>query len=123
MEIIKTNNERLLTIINDVLDLSKIESGIMKLEIKTVDIEKIFSETYSDFSRQLTNSNVKLYYDSDNVSCIIDTDRTRFTQVLINFMTKRRQIHPHGVHPHGVQLRGNGRYSNLCSGFRSGHSE
>lgn len=87
MEIIKTNNERLLTIINDVLDLSKIESGIMKLEIKTVDIEKIFSETYSDFSRQLTNSNVKLYYDSDNVSCIIDTDRTRFTQVLINFMT------------------------------------
>lgn len=87
IDIIKTNNERLLKIIDDVLDLSKIESGTMKFIIEPVDLESIFNETYEVFSHQQASSKVKVLYEKPYNSCIIDTDRVRITQVLTNFMT------------------------------------
>lgn len=87
INIIKTNNERLLKIIDDVLDLSKIESGTMKFIIESVDIESIFKETYEVFSHQQVLSRVKIIYEKPYSSCIINIDRVRITQVLTNFMT------------------------------------
>ena len=87
IDIIKTNNERLLKIIDDVLDLSKIESGTMKFIIEPVDIESIFNESYEVFSHQQASSKVKIIYEKPYSCCIIDSDRVRITQVLTNFMT------------------------------------
>ena len=86
-DIIKTNSDRLLKIIDDVLDMSKIESGTMAIKIDYVDLESIFHEAFEVFNLQLAGSAVELYYDSENSSCIIETDRLRFMQVLTNYMT------------------------------------
>src|SRR5574344_1298784 len=91
IEIIKTNNNRLLNIIDDVLDLSRIESGTMAVNIEQIDIESIFNETYEVFCHQLANSPVKIIYDKPYESCIINCDRVRLTQVLTNFMTNAKK--------------------------------
>src|SRR5574344_5243 len=89
LNIIKDNNDRLLGIINDVLDISKIESGTMKTFIEAVDLEHIFNETKEVFSVQLrkSSSNIQFIYEQQHNSCFINTDRMRFTQVLTNFVT------------------------------------
>lgn len=84
---IRQNNERLLKIIDDVLDLSKIESGTMAVKIEKVDIGELFSEMYEVFRRQLEGSKVELIYEQKESKCIMNTDRVRFNQVLTNFMT------------------------------------
>lgn len=87
INIIKVNNQRLLNLIDDVLDLSKIESGTMKIIIEAVDVESVFNETFEVFTQQLSDSPVDVIYHKPYNACIIDTDRVRFTQVLTNFMT------------------------------------
>lgn len=42
-------NESLMTLINDILDLSKIESGKTRFVIEKVDIEKLLEDTYISF--------------------------------------------------------------------------
>jgi signal transduction histidine kinase len=59
----------------------------MAIKIDTVDLESVFHEAFEVFNLQLEGSAVELYYDSENSSCIIETDRLRFMQVLTNYMT------------------------------------
>jgi signal transduction histidine kinase/ABC-type amino acid transport substrate-binding protein/PAS domain-containing protein len=87
VEIIKTNNERLLAVVNDVLDLSRIESGSMSLFIESVDVETLFSQTFETFTMRLSDSPVEVVYSSPYSSCFIETDSHRLAQVLTNFMT------------------------------------
>jgi signal transduction histidine kinase/ABC-type amino acid transport substrate-binding protein/PAS domain-containing protein len=87
VDIIRSNNERLLQIIDDVLDLSQIESGTMKLNVGSFDLEPLFNETCGIFARQLMDSPLKVLYDKPYESCIIECDRVRFAQVLTNYMT------------------------------------
>ncbi|WP_036878032.1 ATP-binding protein [Xylanibacter oryzae] len=108
VDIIKLNNERLLKIIDDVLDLSKIESGTMPLSIESVDIEAIFKEYHEVFARQLVDSKVKMIFESTNTKCFIDTDRVRFTQVLTNFLTNAVKYTSEGYIRMGYECVNNG---------------
>ncbi len=108
VDIIKLNNERLLKIIDDVLDLSKIESGTMPLSIEPVDIEAIFKEYHEVFARQVDSSKVKMIFESTKSKCIIDTDRVRFTQVLTNFLTNAVKYTSEGHIRMGYECVANG---------------
>jgi signal transduction histidine kinase/ABC-type amino acid transport substrate-binding protein len=108
IEIIKTNNDRLLKIIDDVLDLSKIESGTMIINIEPIDIESIFNEIYEVFKHQLADTPIKLIYDRPYESCIIECDRVRFTQVLTNFMTNAKKYTSSGYIKMGYECVNNG---------------
>ncbi|HRN15776.1 MAG TPA: HAMP domain-containing sensor histidine kinase, partial [Xylanibacter oryzae] len=108
VDIIKLNNERLLKIIDDVLDLSKIESGSMPLSIEPVDVEAIFKEYHEVFARQLVDSKVKIIFESNNTKCFIDTDRVRFTQVLTNFLTNAVKYTSEGHIRMGYECVNNG---------------
>lgn len=86
-KIISANNERLLTMIDDMLFLSKLESNIIELNHQAVDVEQVFIDTFEQFRGMMYGSNVKLLYNRHNTSCIITTDKEIFRQVLTNFMT------------------------------------
>lgn len=87
MRIISANNELLLRLINDILDLSKLESGIVQFQNSTFDLVEYFDELSFAISQRITSPNIEFIAVNPYKSCIIETDKTRMTQVWHNFIT------------------------------------
>jgi PAS domain S-box-containing protein len=82
---IKKSSDTLLTILNDILDLSKIEAGKMELRKEPVKITETFEKVYELYSQQAHLINNTLYYHlDDQLPDYILADETRLLQVLSN---------------------------------------
>ena len=82
---IKTAGENLLTIINDILDISKIEAGMMSFEEHTFSIQEIFISLNIMLLEKAKEKNLELVFNYDpNVPNILLGDNTRLTQIIIN---------------------------------------
>lgn len=87
MDIIESNNELLLRLINDILDLSKIESGILERKREEFNLKKVFSELYAMIQPKITNPDIEFIMDSSGPDCSVFLDRNRLKQVWMNFLT------------------------------------
>lgn len=85
---IKSAGNRLLTIISDIVDISKIDAKQQKLVLKEYDLNLIIDELLNQFSVLNTNSNIsiKIKKGSKNDTLIILTDETRLNQILSNLI-------------------------------------
>lgn len=82
---IKKSSETLLNILNDILDLSKIEAGKMKLKKAPARLKNILEKLYALFSQQALAKGTNLYYHIDkSLPEFILVDETRLLQVLSN---------------------------------------
>jgi len=81
---ILANGKHLLTLINEVLDLAKVESGRMELELTAVDLGSLLRETASQLEGQVRGRNVALRVDVPEGLRPLRTDPHRLKQVLIN---------------------------------------
>ena len=96
--IIQTSAKSLLSIINDILDISKIESGNFELSIEETDIYLISENVIELFSKKANEKHLKLIFNLDNKmpSCVL-TDGTRIRQVLSNLINNAIKFTPsHG---------------------------
>ncbi len=85
VEIIQKNNELLLQLISDVLDLAKIESGIMELKLVDLDLRELCKELVVSM-RIKVPAEVALCMAPDLPSYIMRCDKVRLTQVISNFI-------------------------------------
>lgn len=82
---IQKSSETLMVILNDILDLSKIEAGKMELKREPVKLIETFEKLYDLFSQQAYVNNTCLYYHlSDEIPDVVLMDETRLLQVLAN---------------------------------------
>jgi signal transduction histidine kinase len=84
------SGEHLLNLINDIIDLSKIEAGILKIEKSKFELNRLTKEIYDMFSldSNVVQKNLKLSYRNglhDDDSMIL-TDRVRLKQIMINLV-------------------------------------
>lgn len=87
VRIIKTSGENLLRIINDVLDISKIESGLMTFEIHPIAINGLFSSIEVMFTQKAREKNIQLTFTDDpHIPVSIMGDPTRLTQIIMNLV-------------------------------------
>ena len=85
--IIESNNELLLRLINDILDLSKIESGILERKRENFDMPKVCSELHTMILPKITNPDIEFRMDDNRPNCKVFLDRNRLKQVWMNFLT------------------------------------
>lgn len=90
IDAIVSSGEHLLNLINDIIDLSKIESGILKIEKSKFELNRLTKEIYDMFSidNNIVTKTINFSYvnglpDDD---CMIYTDRMRLKQIMINLV-------------------------------------
>ncbi|BAF71716.1 conserved hypothetical protein [Sulfurovum sp. NBC37-1] len=95
--IITKSGQTLLSIINDILDLSKIESGKMTLEPQPTDLHKLFDDTITLFDELIKSKNIDLHKEIDEKlpKCLI-IDQLRFKQVILNLLSNAIKFTPSG---------------------------
>lgn len=77
----------LLNMINDILDLSKIEASRMDLQESVMNLSELFTDLYEMFRMKCENSGITLKFDIDpRVHPYVVTDRNKFNQILINLI-------------------------------------
>jgi signal transduction histidine kinase len=83
--LIQKNGKHLLHLINDVLDMAKIESGKMNLSLEKFAVHEILEEVTSITSPLASAKNLALFIETDSDQEVkISADRTRLRQVMIN---------------------------------------
>lgn len=87
MSLVQENNELLLNLISDILDISKIEAGMIDLVMGRVDVPQLCREVIATFSHKKRDSAVELRFDENSPQIVIDADKNRIMQVLSNFLT------------------------------------
>ena len=86
LEIINRNNELLLKLVNDVVEISRLDSGNMDLEIKEWDMATVVKEIYMAY-QALIKPSLQFHLALDeNLSLPVNIDRMRFIQVISNFL-------------------------------------
>jgi len=85
LNIIKTSGENLLTIIDDIIDMSKIEAGIMVFEENQFSINEIFQSLIVNLTEKAKENNIELaFYIDKDIPSILLGDQKRLKQVLLN---------------------------------------
>lgn len=85
--IIETNNKLLLQLIDDILDLSKIEAGTLEFFERNVEVNAVLSDLMEVSRLRLKSDKISLLFEESIPGCVIRTDEKRLSQVLINFLT------------------------------------
>ena len=75
----------LLSIINDILDLSKIEAGKLSLELSDFHLDTIFDNIQSQLTEQTRNKDLTIVVECDDVPIWLRGDVTRLRQALLNY--------------------------------------
>jgi PAS domain S-box-containing protein len=108
-EVIITSTNQLLSIVNDILDLSKIETGQIALIKEQVKINKLLIELLSFFKPKTDEKGIKLSITKGlpDDKCTIICDKIRLNQILNNLTSNAIKFTKHGKVSFGYELKEN----------------
>ncbi len=96
LEIIYSSSKHLLSIINDVLDMSKIEEGKLELNSTSFNLEEVITKTCNLVMDTVKSKNQKLeVVFSDNMRMDYFADEMRFSQIMINLLSNAVKFTPY----------------------------
>lgn len=103
--IIETNTELLLQLINDILDMSKIESGMYDFHVTQVDANQLMSEVEQVAHLRIRTDEVSLSFAERLPQCVFHTDKNRLIQVLTNLVVNAIKFTSQGEIQIGYRLQ------------------
>ena len=89
---IKRSSDILLKIINDILDLARIESGKTRLEPKATDIRQETEQIYDMFSVSMQQAGISFQVDFDVKNPIVWCDSLRINQIIMNLLSNAQKF-------------------------------
>ena len=97
LEKIGSSSHFLLSLINDILDISKIESGKMQISCAPCDLRDIFRRIEDITALQARNKSLVITYRHHSVThCAVNADELRIEQVLVNILSNAIKYTPEG---------------------------
>ncbi|WP_433944100.1 response regulator [Paenibacillus sp. SN-8-1] len=96
-DIIRKSADALVTVINDILDFTKMESGKMELEENPFELQSGIQEVFNLFSVDAGRKNLELvYFIDEQIPPVIYGDQGRMRQILINLISNAIKFTDHG---------------------------
>jgi len=93
---IESNGRHLLTIINEILDISRIEAGRMPLQLSTVKIPELVGEVKAELEPIIIRSKLNITLDLPKDLRPITSDRQKVKQILLNLLSNALKFTHHG---------------------------
>jgi len=103
MEIIESNNSRLLGLVNEILDLSRVESGEIVIKNASTDLNYLMSGIKQLFKFRCPET-VSLVWDKPALPAMMNTDENRLTQVFSNLISNALKHTPKGSITYGYEV-------------------
>jgi signal transduction histidine kinase len=105
VRIARINTDRLIRLINDMLDLDKMEAGLLELAPAEMSLSDIVDTAVHEMSGLATHVGVTLLRTPDDLGrCLVTVDRDRIVQVLVNLLSNAIKFSPAGGEVH-IALR------------------
>ncbi len=106
--IIIERSNQLLNIVSDILDISKIEAGLVTVKNECVAINNLINELWTFYSNQakLKNIHFDKKFGLDGLQKYISADKTKITQILNNLLNNALKFTCHGHIVFGYELKG-----------------
>lgn len=96
IDIASKNSERLLRIINDLLDMEKIDAGKMDINLNSVDITKCIAQSLESIKVFGYNNSLNFNFINPNPAIRVYADSERLIQVLVNLLSNAAKFSPPG---------------------------
>ena len=97
-ETIKRNAERILSLINQMMDLRKIDKGQMQMRMTETDLIAFVKDIYDLFENQAKTKTLTLTYEHDTDRLPVWIDRRNFDKVIMNILSNAFKFTPSGGH-------------------------
>jgi len=109
LDMINAGGERLLTIISDIVDISKIEAGQFSLNYDICNLNKLIEDLKNQFSIANSNNEIEIISEKalENTSSYISTDATRLAQVISNLIENALKFTDFGKITIGYKIKNN----------------
>ena len=96
MEIVRRNSQRLLKLINNIIDTNKVEHGNYQIDIKDEDIVYIVEEAALSLKDYIENKNIELVIEPDVEEKIIQCDKYEIERCIVNLISNAAKFTPEG---------------------------
>ncbi len=107
MSIIENNNTLLLQLINDILDLSKIEAGTLEFAYTNIDLNELLREIEQTSRLKPGTENLTIDFEKSVPDCFINTEKNRLMQVITNFISNAIKFTTEGSIRFGYRIEEN----------------
>jgi two-component system sensor histidine kinase GlrK len=96
VEIVEQSSGRLLRLVNQLLDLSRIRAGMLPIERARVDVDRVVARAVDELRPQAQEAGVALEVDGAGHGLVVAGDPDRLVQVLVNLITNAVRFTPRG---------------------------
>lgn len=98
LSVVKNNARRLVSLINNLLDLSRIESGKIELHLESVDLNRLICELIPSFQPQLDTKDQICTLHLPDQAPMVQGDAERIIQIFSNLLSNAHKYTPQGGH-------------------------
>ena len=93
---VHSSSKHLLSLINDILDLSKMEAGKLDLELSAVDLKVLLERSLVMVKEKAMKQGITLLADTDGIPELINADERKLKQIVYNLLSNAMKFTPAG---------------------------
>jgi signal transduction histidine kinase/ligand-binding sensor domain-containing protein/DNA-binding response OmpR family regulator len=94
LDTVERNTNRLLLLINQIMDIRKVEKGLAKLNITKIDLVDFINEKMLSFSEEARSKNIELTFNYTNSICFIEADDEKLDKIIFNLLSNAFKYTP-----------------------------
>jgi len=102
---VQSNIALMVSIFNDILDISRLENGTVQFNISEFDLSEMMEGIYCLYAKKLEGKDVKLIYEQRENSVVMRKDLNKFMQMLYNYLNNAIKYTEHGNISFGYVLQ------------------
>jgi signal transduction histidine kinase/CheY-like chemotaxis protein len=107
ISIVKISGERLLSTLHDIIDISKIESGLMPVNLSRINVNELIAGVYDFFRREAAEKGLQLFHQGDLQFGSVDvySDQEKLNSILINLIKNALKFTSKGFVEFGYEVK------------------